>query len=57
MKLERMRIYVQALNLFTITKYTGFDPELPGQSAAFGIDYANYPNNQKQYLFGISVGF
>jgi TonB-linked SusC/RagA family outer membrane protein len=57
MKLEKMRVYVQAVNLFTITKYTGFDPELPGQSAAFGIDYANYPNNQKQYLFGVSIGF
>jgi TonB-dependent starch-binding outer membrane protein SusC len=56
MKIERMRIYLQALNLFTITKYTGLDPEISGQSAAFGIDYANYPN-QKQYLFGLSVVF
>jgi TonB-linked SusC/RagA family outer membrane protein len=56
-KLEKMRIYMQALNLFTITKYTGFDPELSGQSAAFGIDFANYPNNQKEYLFGLSMSF
>ena len=54
LKLEKMRIYLQALNLFTITKYTGLDPELSGNSAAFGIDFGNFPNNQKQYLFGIN---
>ena len=57
MKLEKMRVYIQAVNLFTITKYQGFDPELPGESAAFGIDYANYPNNQKQYMVGLSINF
>ncbi len=56
-KIEKLRIYVQALNLFTITKYTGLDPELSGQSDFFGIDFGNYPNNQKQYLFGISLNF
>jgi TonB-linked SusC/RagA family outer membrane protein len=56
-KLEKLRFYFQALNLFTITKYSGFDPELPGSSAAFGIDFGNYPNNQKQYLFGINMNF
>jgi len=56
MKMEKMRIYVQAVNLFTITKYSGLDPELSGTSAAYGLDLANYPNNQKQYLLGISIG-
>jgi TonB-linked SusC/RagA family outer membrane protein len=57
MGFERVRMYIQAVNLFTLTKYKGFDPELSGQNAAFGIDFANYPNNQKQYLFGMSIGF
>ena len=57
LKLDKLRIYFQALNLFTIAKYTGLDPELPGSSAAFGIDFGNYPNNQKQYLFGINMNF
>ncbi len=56
-KIEKLRIYVQAVNLFTITKYTGLDPELSGQSNFFGIDFGNYPNNQKQYLLGISMNF
>ncbi len=58
-KIENLRIYIQALNLFTITSYTGLDPELSGprSSTDWGIDWGNYPNNQKQYLFGLSLGF
>jgi len=57
-KVERFRVYVQAVNLFTITNYSGLDPELSGGSSAFGIDYfGNYPNNQKQYLIGFNLGF
>ena len=55
-KIQRLRIYVQCLNLFTLTKYSGLDPELSGASAAWGIDYGNYPNNQKQYLIGLNMG-
>lgn len=55
--IERLRFYVQAANLFTITKYTGLDPELSGSNAAFGIDYGNYPNNQKNFNFGVNVTF
>jgi hypothetical protein len=57
MKIEKIRIYLQAVNLFTITNYSGLDPELSGQSDSFGIDFGNYPNNQKQYLFGANINF
>jgi TonB-dependent starch-binding outer membrane protein SusC len=54
--LDRIRVYVQALNLFTITKYSGLDPELnPGTNTSFGIDGGVYPNNQKSYNVGVSV--
>ncbi|CAL1519058.1 TonB-dependent receptor [Chitinophaga sp. MM2321] len=56
-RMERLRIYCQATNLFTITKYSGLDPELGGSSASFGIDYGNYPNNQKTVLVGINLSF
>ena len=58
-KIERFRIYVQAVNLFTITNYSGLDPELPSiGTSAFGIDFiGKYPNNQKQYLIGFNLGF
>ena len=55
--IDRLRVYVQATNLFTITKYSGLDPEVQGATSSAGIDYGNYPANQKQYLFGLSVSF
>ncbi|HEX3933136.1 MAG TPA: SusC/RagA family TonB-linked outer membrane protein, partial [Puia sp.] len=54
--IDRIRVYAQALNLFTITNYSGLDPELnPGTNASFGIDGGVYPNNQKQYNLGVSM--
>jgi hypothetical protein len=55
--IEKFRFYVQAANLFTITKYTGLDPELSGSNAAFGIDFGNYPNNQRNINIGVNVTF
>jgi TonB-linked SusC/RagA family outer membrane protein len=53
---DRLRVYVQALNLFTITKYSGLDPELnPGTNTVFGVDNGVYPNNQKSYNVGVNV--
>ncbi|MDQ2721352.1 MAG: TonB-dependent receptor [Bacteroidota bacterium] len=60
-KIDRFRIYVQAANLFTITKYKGLDPELQGSNLGdntnFGIDFGNYPANQKNYTVGVNVSF
>jgi hypothetical protein len=50
------RIYLQGVNLFTITKYSGLDPELGGYDTVFGVDAGNYPL-VKQYLVGINVSF
>jgi TonB-linked SusC/RagA family outer membrane protein len=57
---DRLRVYLQGANLFTITKYTGLDPEIQatGSNAnAIGIDYGNYPNNERRYLIGINLSF
>lgn len=51
------RLYLQATNLFTLTKYTGLDPEIAGTSASFGLDYNYYPNNEKNFIFGINLSF
>lgn len=56
-KMQRLRVYLQAANLFTLTRYTGLDPELGGSSQAFGIDYGNYPNNQRNFLLGLNFSF
>jgi len=59
--IDRVRVYVQAVNLFTITKYTGLDPELAGSNLGdnsnFGIDFGNYPSNQRMFTFGLNLGF
>ncbi len=59
--IEHFRVYVQASNLFTITKYTGLDPELQtsdlNNNTNFGIDFGNYPANQKFYSVGVNLTF
>ena len=59
--IEKVRFYLQAANLFTITKYTGLDPELQGSdlnnNTTFGIDFGNYPANQKMYNIGVTLSF
>jgi hypothetical protein len=49
-------VYAQAANLFTITKYSGIDPEVGGGTSNFGLDEGAYPN-QRQYLLGVNVTF
>ena len=53
-RIKSLRVYLQAVNLFTLTKYSGLDPEIGGNDLASGIDYGNYPN-VKQFLFGINL--
>ncbi len=55
-KIDRLRIYVQATNLFTITNYSGLDPEIIGGDQAFGFDAGVYPT-VKQYYIGVQLGF
>jgi hypothetical protein len=54
--LERVRIYAQAQNLFTITNYSGLDPEVnftgTGTTSQMGIDQGVYPA-AKVYQLGI----
>ena len=52
--LTRFRIYVSANNLATLTKYTGYDPEIGGGS--FGVDRGFYPQ-ARSFLFGLSAAF
>ena len=49
---QTLRVYVTGQNLLTLTKYTGFDPELGGR----GIDFGVYPQS-RVFLAGVNVGF
>lgn len=68
--IDKLHFYIQATNLFTITKYTGLDPEIipsinnnnpngstTNQNAAFGIDYGEYPSNQRTFMIGVNASF
>lgn len=41
--INRLRLYVSAENLFTFTKYHGFDPEISSGGTSLGVDYGVYP--------------
>lgn len=52
--LQKARLYVRGKNLATFTKYTGYDPEIGGDS--YGIDRGIYPQAQS-FQVGINVTF
>jgi len=53
--IQKLRIYVSAANLFTITGYSGLDPELPGNSTTdFGVDEGTYPSS-RTFLIGVNL--
>jgi len=54
--IERLKVYVQATNLFTITDYDGLDPAVSGVDTNFGVDYGNYPLT-RQFILGLSATF
>ncbi|HMI03294.1 MAG TPA: TonB-dependent receptor [Pedobacter sp.] len=63
--ISNLRLFLTAQNLFTITSYTGFTPELqpsiPGakeENANLnqGVDLNSYPST-RTFAFGINVGF
>lgn len=57
--IKNLKIFVTGTNVFTITKYKGFDPEVSNFGTGLlqqGIDYGAYPS-QRSYTIGISGNF
>ena len=52
--ISRLRIYARAENLFTWTKYWGFDPEIGSGSTSLGVDYGVYPQ-ARTYTLGFNI--
>jgi TonB-linked SusC/RagA family outer membrane protein len=50
----KLRVYATGENLLTLTKYTGYDPEIGG--GVFGIDKGIYPQ-AKSFILGIQLQF
>jgi TonB-linked SusC/RagA family outer membrane protein len=57
--MSRLRVYFSTQNVFTITKYSGLDPEIGiqgGNATQNGIDNGTYPMS-RFYTFGINATF
>lgn len=57
--MSNLRFYVTGYNLFLITNYTGFDPEVDARRnppVTPGVDYSAYPKS-RSFVAGINVAF
>ncbi|MCU0451651.1 MAG: TonB-dependent receptor, partial [Bernardetiaceae bacterium] len=58
-KMNTVRVYTTATNLFTFTNYNGFDPEVSGSGddvRAAGLDFGTYPQ-ARTFTLGVSASF
>ena len=59
LRIQRLRFYVSGQNVFVLTKYSGFDPEVSSRRNTVltpGLDYSAYPKS-RQLLFGVNLTF
>jgi TonB-linked SusC/RagA family outer membrane protein len=57
--IQNLRIYTTASNVFVLTKYSGFDPEVSSRrntGLTPGLDYSAYPKS-RQLIFGLNLTF
>lgn len=52
---QKVRLYITGENLLTLTKYTGFDPEIGGDDN-FGVDRGFYAQ-ARSFMFGANIQF
>jgi hypothetical protein len=56
--IEKFRIYLSGQNLFTLTNYTGYNPDVSYRdgNTSIGLDYGTYPTT-KSVTLGVNVSF
>ena len=55
---ESLRVYLTGQNLFTLTKYSGQDPEIDTTSVgSAGIDYVDFYPTVATFLVGVNLTF
>ncbi|OFY67093.1 MAG: SusC/RagA family protein [Bacteroidetes bacterium RBG_13_43_22] len=57
--IQNLRFYVSGSNVFILTNYSGFDPEVSSRRNTVltpGLDYSAYPKS-RQILFGLNLNF
>lgn len=58
-KIQSLRFYVTAYNVFCITNYSGYDPEVSTMrktNLTPGVDYSAYPKS-RQFVVGLNLNF
>ena len=57
-KIRKLRLYVTGGNLFCLTPYTGFDPEVStrGNTLTPGVDFGAYPRS-RTFVAGLNITF
>jgi hypothetical protein len=57
--IQNLRFYVSAYNVFVLTNYSGFDPEVSSRrntGLTPGVDYSAYPKS-RQIIYGLNLTF
>ena len=54
--INKFRVYLSAENLFTLTSYHGFDPEISSGGTSLGIDKGVYPQ-ARTFSAGVNLTF
>jgi len=55
--IQQLRVYFKGSNLFTLTRFTGYSPEIGSYDVlSNGIDYGIYPITST-YSFGVNLTF
>jgi hypothetical protein len=59
-KISKLRLYLTMQNLITLTKYTGYDPEVGAEGSfgnnLYGLDKGTYPIS-KAFIIGVNFNF
>ena len=58
-KIQNLRFYVTGYNLFCLTNYSGYDPEVSTirkTNLTPGVDYSAYPKS-RQFVVGVNLNF
>lgn len=59
MKISNLRVYATGYNVFVLTNYSGFDPEVSTRRKTAltpGVDYSAYPKS-RQIVLGLNLSF
>ena len=54
LKIDNLHVSAGVSNVYTFTKYTGYDPENPGSAIRQGVDEGRYPSPR---VYNVGLGF